>query len=50
MCVCVCVYVCVCVKDLRKVNRDSRDSKKKDLNLASLTHDLSIFVLISFFP
>ena len=41
----VCVCVCVCVKDLRKVNRDSRDSKKKDLKLASLT----LLICLSFF-
>ena len=39
----MCVCVCVCVKDLRKVSRDDRASKKKDLNLVSLTLMICLF-------
>ena len=41
----MCVCVCVCVKNLRKVNRDSKESKQNKFSIFN-SHDLFIFVLV----
>ena len=39
------VCVCVCVKNVKKVNRDSKESKQNKFSIFN-SHDLSIFVLV----